>query len=162
MQQHKQLVLVVLLAATCGSAHAFDGARSGFMVGVGDCGFHVSDLDVSRSDLVGTSGSEAGTQLRVTVGAGINEKFTLYGVYDIQADGDAAYGLIGPGATFYFRDTGPTFYLFGGTGLGLLTFDDDVPSGPNLLVMISNPLLAPVCYSAVATLSRKVFILMPA
>ena len=65
-------------------------------------------------------------------GSGISEQLTIYGVYDIQQDGEAVYGVAGPAATFYLNAVGPSPYLFGGAGLGLVSVADSVSSGPNI------------------------------
>ncbi len=130
MRQMKQLVLAIIFATACGSIHAFDGDRRGFMIGAGG-GFHTTDFDASNNGFAGSPDSEFGAVLRLTVGAGINEKFTVYGIYDIEQDDDTVYGLLGPGGTFYFRDAGPSAYLFGGAGLGVLSFSDRERFGNN-------------------------------
>ena len=111
MPQMKQLVLATTLAAVCGSAHAFDGDRRGFMIGVGG-GLHTTDFDVKRTGFASSSSSKSGAEFRLMIGSGISERLTVYGIYDIQQDGEAVYGLLGPGATFYLRGPSPSAYFF--------------------------------------------------
>lgn len=122
MRRINQLVLATVLIVSCSSVFGFDGNRKGFMIGIAG-GFHSTDLDIQRTGSPSQSHSESGAQFRLMIGAGVSEQFTIYGVYDLQMDGDAVYGLLGPGATFYF-DEGPSAYLFAGTGVGIHTDED--------------------------------------
>ncbi|ASJ75256.1 hypothetical protein [Granulosicoccus antarcticus] len=119
----KQLVLATTLIASCTSVFGFDGNRKGFMMGIAG-GFHSTELDIQPTGSPSQSASESGVQFRLMVGAGISEKLTIYGLYDFQWGDDAAYGLVGPGATFYFSDHGPSAYLFAGPGYAMYTEKD--------------------------------------
>ncbi|ASJ73260.1 outer membrane beta-barrel protein [Granulosicoccus antarcticus] len=124
MRKITKVALATALAVSASSAHAFDGERRGFMIGVAG-GVHTTDIDAKVDGAPGGSGSESGLQFRLSIGAGISDHVTIYGMYDLEQDGDAVYGLLGPGATFYFSGSGPSAYLFGGVGVGVITIDNN-------------------------------------
>lgn len=123
-------LLSSLMFATASPAVAFDGDRRGFLLGLGG-GFHTSDGDESGNGFEDFSSSASGLSLRLMLGGGISDRFTLYAIRDANLDSDdAAFGLFGVGSTFYFRGNGPSAFIHGALGVGDVAFDE-VDRGDN-------------------------------
>jgi len=115
------LVCIAMLTQSP-AAMAFDGKRTGFLLGVGG-GFHFSNIESENSFFL-NEGSSGGFALALKIGAGVNERLAVYFLRDGQFDSNVVFGLTGLGATYYFRDAGPSAYLTGGLGFGDITDDD--------------------------------------
>ena len=121
-------VVLVLLALASSNAIAFDQDRSGFLIGFGG-GAHSTSSSVSvSSDFVTPNDdvSDRGAAISFKIGGGLNRKTTVYFLSLINVDSDAAHGLTGLGGSYYFKASGPTFYLNGGIGFGTVVFPDSI------------------------------------
>lgn len=120
---HKLLApcVAALTIAQASNVVAFDGQRTGFMLGIG-AGAHASDVEAEDGIILDQSSS--GFALALRVGAGVSDRFAVYFLRDGNFDGDVVFGLTGVGATYYFRSSGPSAYLTGGVGFGDVSEDD--------------------------------------
>jgi|GEM_PF-1058205 len=118
------LVASVLCVGALVPAQAFDGQRRGFLLGLAG-GLHTSQGDESGDGFVDFQDSTAGLSLRLMLGGGLTERFTLYAIRDVNLDSDdAAFGLFGLGSHYYFRADGPSAFLHGALGVGDVAFDE--------------------------------------
>ena len=92
------LCAVVIACIASPPVAAFDGQRTGFLLGLHG-GLHSSDLDVDDDTFLDDGGS-SGLALAFRIGGGISDRFALYFLRDVQFDeDDALYGLTGGGGT---------------------------------------------------------------
>jgi hypothetical protein len=131
-------VVVTAIGCLCaGGASAFDGKRSGFVLGFGAGAGWTS---FTRTVDTGTYSESSDRQDKLSVGtdfkigAGIGDRFLLYyvnrvawfQVEDAFFDKDLKYAAVGLlGASYYFGDASPSFYLLGLVGTSnWVSFDD--------------------------------------
>jgi len=107
------LLFFILLNVTSGSALAFNGQRSGFMLGIG-LGAHGF-----KADIEGWNHGGLATTFRL--GAGISERFQVYAFNDLSwfnRDSERIYySLYGLGVNWFFSDFTPSYYLRAGVGV---------------------------------------------
>jgi hypothetical protein len=138
------MVAVWVLAAMATSAHALDGTRKGFILGIGfgggftDYEFHY--IGPPRSG--GATQGAAATDFRI--GGGITEKFLLYyenrvtwfskkSVY--YGGGVTAFPVGLLGASYYLETKAPSLYVLGSVGTSAIIFpleDTDILSGAGI------------------------------
>ncbi len=119
----------VAVAATvlAPSVSAFDGQRSGFIIGAA-LGAHSTDVEVSGNGFR-SEGDSSGFALAFKIGMGLSDRFAVYFLLDNQFDtgDDVGFGLTGVGGSYHFRASGASPYLTAGVGLGAVS-DDDIDS----------------------------------
>lgn len=110
-------------------ANAFDGFRSGFMVGLG-AGYQTIDVDYSYFGLEIASESYTGPATSLKIGGGVSDQFLLYYVRNASwytapsfdgfqtKDVTVLMGISGLGGTYYFSPEAPSVYILGAFGLG--------------------------------------------
>jgi hypothetical protein len=136
----------IALVAAALPAHAFDGRRSGFLMGFGvgpvlTTGYARTLTRADGSEIWSKdAGSDFGLVTDFRIGAGIGDRFLLYylgrvSVFTFDLGYDAAFlnTMSRVAASYYFRDGSPSFYVLGNVGVSSWTVffegDWDTPAG---------------------------------
>jgi hypothetical protein len=133
----RKLMLIALVAATVLApvhAQAFDGARKGFVLGLG-LGFGSAKQTISAQG-VSLSNTEGGLATTFKIGAGLSDNFVLYysnRVVFFNADVTVGLtnsshslnqGMSAVAGSYYLEPAGPSFFFTGELGVGILTDRD--------------------------------------
>jgi hypothetical protein len=129
----RPVLLIPVIAGTlvlvADAGHAFDGKRSGFLLGFGlgaGMSHYTYDVTSTYTSSGDASDDEFGVASEFKIGAGIGERFQLY--YVNRANWFSATNRLGDdetiatgvgllGVSYYFEETAPSFYLLGTVGL---------------------------------------------
>lgn len=127
----KSVCTTVLLIGSISTAHAFDGNRKGFQIGLG-LGAHTTALNFSDSNRPGNFEAEQNVAVALHVGYGFSNTITGFiggkgGSVAINGE-DRTLSFSGIGATIYLSESSPSLYITGLAGRGSISLnqlDDD-------------------------------------
>jgi hypothetical protein len=121
------LWLLILLLTVAGSANAFDGKRTGFVLGFGA---GLGTITFSDSDNTNTL---SGFQTTLNIGAGITDQILIlysgHTAFYKRKESNFVTGTPTVIARYYFTPTVRSFYVFGGTGFQVVLAWDDYETG---------------------------------
>lgn len=121
-------IVSTFFAATSASAHAFDGKRSGFQIGLG-LGAHSSELTYDNN--FGSSDIEPEQNLAVSLmlGYGFSNRVVVHlggkGGKVLVNDEAASLAIAGVGGSFYLTELSPSLYLTGLVGSASISLDEE-------------------------------------
>lgn len=131
----KKVLMAILVGSLCvafaGNASAFNGKRSGFILGFG---LGLGNTSITKQDFgyypfggsgLETSNSYSAINTDFRIGGGPSDQVHIYYVSKVgfytENDNLSAQGLGGLGATYYLNKTAPSVYFTAAYGLTTLT-----------------------------------------
>jgi len=108
--------VLALALGGASTAQAFDGDRSGFLLGFGigaaDTSYELSGPDAATFD----PGDGDGVSVDLTIGGGVGEQLAFHlashgAAHGSVEDDTSSVSLFGFGATYWLRPSGPSVYL---------------------------------------------------
>jgi len=131
-------------------ASAFDGKRSGIQMSFG-AGIHGGSFEDYDSSFVPNSGQAGGLASSFKFGIGFTNQFSLYYIrnvswFRLQSGENDPFiflaGISGVGATYFFRQSGSSFYVMGAAGVG----DYGTPFNNNITIRNGSSALLGIGY----------------